>query len=557
MGYDQDYIDELIFCLNEQDMVKAKALLQFSDNISEDAQKMALFTLSKANNETAYPLLENLARVKIKSKEVRDQLYQIILDKSYGNHDLVVEYIKNGDKQNQIVYIRVAGDLKITKAAPLLENIIISNAHPAIIKTAIRAIGTAGQKSSIPYLAKVIISKDKELKTLAARSLGEIGDAEAVEYLFHSLSGNTDIDKVIIKSIASIQDQYSLDKLTELLSSKMTDVRNIAMDQMIKIGPKAVPTLMTNLESADSDTVIHTLNTLGNIGDVTALPAIFKVINSQPADSNVRYAVFEAMERLPSPKSAIALASGLSDSVEQVRLAAAKAIDGNISGVLVAGLKNIVSQGDNDSKNAVAALINSQADNVFNFLLDSDSFIRLAVNHLAKDAPASIKDHFLKTLRQKGKKALSEKIAASLKTSTKAKKKNLLVFVVDDSKMMLRLIKGKLNKLGYDANIFEFPAEAIRAVKKQKPDILLTDLNMPLINGLQLTKTIRAIYPIEALPIMMITTQNEFTGAGKSGTTIRIDNNSVRKFGINRLLNKPFTDDEFKLAMSRLLKKIM
>ncbi|OQY13238.1 MAG: hypothetical protein B6I31_01565 [Desulfobacteraceae bacterium 4572_19] len=556
MSYDKDYIDELIFCLNEQDMVKAKALLQFSGDISVQAQKMAIMTLGKTNNETAYPLLENLARVKIESQEVREQLYQIILDKSYGNHDLVVEYINNGDKENQILYIKVAGDLKISKAAPLLENIIISKAQPDLVKAAIKAIGTAGQKSSIPYLAKIIVSENNELKALAAQSLGEIGDAEAVEYLFHSLGGDPDTDKVIVNAIASIQDQYSIDKLTELLSSPMTDVRNIAMDQIIKIGPKAVPTLMNNLDKTDSDTMIHTLNTLGTIGDVTALPAIFKVINNQPSDSNIRYAVFEAMERLPSPKSAIILASGLNDPDEQVRMAAAKAIDNNISGVLVAGLKNVVSEGGKDATNAVAALINSQSDNVFNFLIDSDSFVKLATDHLSNKAPASTREHFLKTLRQKGKKELSEKIASSVKKPDKPQREKPLAFVVDDSKMMLRLAMGKLNNLGYDVQTFEYPAEAIKEIKKNKPDFLITDLNMPIINGLQLAKAARTLYPIDELPIMIFTTQKEFTGSGKSGTTIKIDNNSVRKFGINRLLHKPFTDDEFNLAISRLLKKV-
>lgn len=556
MSYDKDYIDELIFCLNEQDMVKAKALLQFSGDISVQAQKMAIMTLGKTNNETAYPLLENLARVKIESQEVREQLYQIILDKSYGNHDLVVEYINNGDKENQILYIKVAGDLKISKAAPLLENIIISKAQPDLVKAAIKAIGTAGQKSSIPYLAKIIVSENNELKALAAQSLGEIGDAEAVEYLFHSLGGDPDTDKVIVNAIASIQDQYSIDKLTELLSSPMTDVRNIAMDQIIKIGPKAVPTLMNNLDKTDSDTMIHTLNTLGTIGDVTALPAIFKVINNQPSDSNIRYAVFEAMERLPSPKSAIILASGLNDPDEQVRMAAAKAIDNNISGVLVAGLKNVVSEGGKDATNAVAALINSQSDNVFNFLIDSDSFVKLATDHLSNKAPASTREHFLKTLRQKGKKELSEKIASSVKKPDKPQREKPLAFVVDDSKMMLRLAMGKLNNLGYDVQTFEYPAEAIKEIKKNKPDFLITDLNMPIINGLQLAKAARTLYPIDELPIMIFTTQKEFTSSGKSGTTIKIDNNSVRKFGINRLLHKPFTDDEFNLAISRLLKKV-
>ena len=113
--------------------------------------------------------------------------------------------------------------------------------------------------------------------------------------LFEALTGDSKGDILIIKALAERQDQESLEKLTELLSSQFTDLRHAAIDNLIEIGVKSIPVVIDNLKTDDADTVIHSLNVLGNIGDITALPAIQKVIYNQPEDPNVRFAVYEAM----------------------------------------------------------------------------------------------------------------------------------------------------------------------------------------------------------------------------------------------------------------------
>ena len=71
------------------------------------------------------------------------------------------------------------------------------------------------------------------------------------------------------------------------------------------------------LENAQADYMVHLITTLGYIGDITAVNSIIEIINTQPKDPNIRQAAYEAMERLPSQKSAICLAQGLQDPVER------------------------------------------------------------------------------------------------------------------------------------------------------------------------------------------------------------------------------------------------
>lgn len=56
--------------------------------------------------------------------------------------------------------------------------------------------------------------------------------------------------------------------------------------------------------------MVHLITTLGYIEDQAAIPAIMDIINTQPQDANIRQAAYEAMERIPSPRTAICLVQG-------------------------------------------------------------------------------------------------------------------------------------------------------------------------------------------------------------------------------------------------------
>ncbi len=123
---------------------------------------------------------------------------------------------------------------------------------------------------------------------------------------------------------------------------------------------------------------------------------------------------------------------------------------------------------------------------------------------------------------------------------------------MDDSKMMLKLYQNKLSALGYTPTTFFRPEDAIPQIIQEKPDLVITDLNMPNISGLELTREIRRKFNRTDLPVLMITTQSDFVEE-KEGD-IRIDDSVLTKSGINKILHKPFTDEDFKKAVLSFLK---
>ncbi len=106
------------------------------------------------------------------------------------------------------------------------------------------------------------------------------------------------------------------------------------------------------------------------------------------------------------------------------------------------------------------------------------------------------------------------------------------LLVVDDSSTMRRIIKNTLARLGYK-DVLEGGDgvegwEALNA----NPDIemLITDWNMPEMNGLELVKKVRADDRFTDMPIIMVTTEG-----GKAEVITAL------KAGVNNYIVKPFT----------------
>lgn len=545
-----EFIDELRFCIKENDLVKTKALIQFFPELDLKSQTKVLYEINKAPDELAYPSLLHLLKFELTEPSIKKRLHSLLIDKFFNHHELIGEYLTDPTLNNKILIIQVAGELQITEAVPSLHDILVNETSVAILTSTIRALANIASTSTIRKIADFLYYGHEGLKVEAVEALSKIGGPSALNLLGEAIIGETEADLLIIDKLAEVQDQYALNKLIQLLNSHSTSIRNRAIDQLVEIGDKVVPMVIENLKCEDDDAMILTMNVLGSIGDKSSIAAIQKVLFKKPDNPNIRFAAYEALEKLPSDKAAISLATGLQDSEKQVKMAAARAVDKNISPILLAGIKNMISGMDTAAKDIVSTIIDSGADRTFEQMIKEKNFANLAIQHLAKDAHPDTREHYSNLLASMDEDELVEKIMASTELDTD--KKLLTIYAVDDSKMMLRIYKQKLHQMGFLPVVFEFPAKAIEAIENEKPDLLITDLNMPGINGLDLTKKVRETYSPEQLPIIMITTQSDFIGQTSKN---RLDSKKLQLAGIDKLLNKPFKDEDLKQALEEILKK--
>ncbi len=116
--------------------------------------------------------------------------------------------------------------------------------------------------------------------------------------------------------------------------------------------------------------------------------------------------------------------------------------------------------------------------------------------------------------------------------------------VVDDSSTMRRIIKNTLGRLGHKEILeAEDGAKAWDVMSKNSDiDVLVTDWNMPEMNGLELVQKVRAEEKYTDMPIIMVTTEG---GKGEVITAL--------KAGVNNYIVKPFTPQVLKEKLEAVL----
>jgi two-component system KDP operon response regulator KdpE len=121
-------------------------------------------------------------------------------------------------------------------------------------------------------------------------------------------------------------------------------------------------------------------------------------------------------------------------------------------------------------------------------------------------------------------------VAGSVKT-------NQRVLLVDDDQRILNFSRLKLMASGYDVITAMTGQGALTMIESQKPDILLLDLKMPGMGGLEVLKTLRAS---SQLPVIVISAATELA-------------EEALGLGANTYLPKPFDPDELPVRIETIL----
>ena len=118
------------------------------------------------------------------------------------------------------------------------------------------------------------------------------------------------------------------------------------------------------------------------------------------------------------------------------------------------------------------------------------------------------------------------------------------VLVVDDEPDAIELIRFNLKASGYDVLTAEDGEEALLKARKFSPDLILLDVMLPEIDGLEVCKILRRDPATATLPIIMLTAKAS-----------EIDRVLGLEFGADDYVTKPFSPRELVLRVRNLLKR--
>ncbi len=115
---------------------------------------------------------------------------------------------------------------------------------------------------------------------------------------------------------------------------------------------------------------------------------------------------------------------------------------------------------------------------------------------------------------------------------------NICTLIVDDSSVMRKIIERSLRQAGLGlSQVLEAGngAEALAAVQQNKVDLILCDINMPVMDGLEFVKQLSTVPSAKSVPVIMITTE------GSEGHVVRALSAGARGY-----IRKPFTPEQVK-----------
>jgi two-component system chemotaxis response regulator CheY len=117
-----------------------------------------------------------------------------------------------------------------------------------------------------------------------------------------------------------------------------------------------------------------------------------------------------------------------------------------------------------------------------------------------------------------------------------------VILAVDDSASMRQMVSFTLKDAGYNVVEAEDGHEALQAAKKSRFDLVLSDVNMPGMDGITLIRELRALANFKFTPILMLTTE--------AGSDKKMQG---KQAGATGWLVKPFNPDTLLATVKKVL----
>ena len=111
------------------------------------------------------------------------------------------------------------------------------------------------------------------------------------------------------------------------------------------------------------------------------------------------------------------------------------------------------------------------------------------------------------------------------------------ILIVDDDQLMRKLLEYIIKKAGYKVSVADDGSNALKIVKKDKPDLIISDVEMPKLNGLELCQKLKENFDTKLIPIILITSNTQIQDK-LSGLRSGADDYFIKPLHLKNLLTR-------------------
>lgn len=482
---------------------------------------------------------------------VDEMIYHCLFDLLAGQDEALVAGLNHESPAVQLICVRRAVDGGSTELKTALLSLLETSSDGEIIGEVVRALVGFKDPELVDILLPFLSYEDCgvvawTMQGLTQMQLPKVRDA--LMELVRQSAAVTDIEALgcelptamAVENLACFHDAETIDFLVGYIHQSNPSFRRVVISALSGAGEDVLPALDRCLSEGDKDERIMAANIMGMSRQKKAADLLVSQLSSAD-DINLRFAIYEALGRIPSMRSVVCLVDGLAEEDELVLMSVIIALEQQCNPGVVKKINEILAANNEQSKRLLAALIAAHAKGLFLALYKSGEQTEMIISAIIGSGDGEAMALFKQAMESLGdEQALAD--AKKMEVGeVQGKEKRLLA--ADDSKAMLFFYKAVAADLDFDLVTVEDGQQAWEFLQFDTDfDLLITDMNMPNMDGIELSKAVRQNKDTEAMPILMATTESE-------GSQSEI----ARQAGVTNFITKPFSKDEFKAKILDLL----
>lgn len=480
---------------------------------------------------------------------VDEMIYHTLFDLLEGQEQKIISGLTNSSRPVQILCVRRAADGGSETMKAALVSLLDGVEDKELISEIIRALAHFKDPALIDLFLSYIQHDDYAIVAWAMKGLARIHDPKARDVIMDLVSSSQDAQDaeagcdlrtaLAIENVADFGDEQSVEFLIKYIHNPNPSFRRVIITSLSTMDENVLPALEECLDSGDKDEKIMAANIIGWTGHKKGADILESFLEDAD-DLNLRFAIYEALGRINSIRSVVGLSDGLAEGDELVLIAVVTSLDNLCNPGVVKLLNGILAQGDDKSERVLNAIITSHARTLFAELYKSAQHAEKLIQAInASGDQESIIAFRAELDNIGGAQAASDAQKLSIVEGSVKEKR---ILAADDSKAMLFFYKSVAADLGVDLVTVEDGKQAFDFLQKDdKFDLIISDMNMPNMDGIELTREIRQRSEWSGLPILMATTESEST-----------QSDLATKAGVNDFITKPFSKEDFKAKVTQM-----
>ncbi|WP_045218368.1 response regulator [Desulfonatronum thioautotrophicum] len=489
---------------------------------------------------------------------VRTTLREVLL----RNPPAILDFLNHETTKLRRFCALLAGEAKLVEAvAPLMQFAREWQNDPDAQHDALTALARLGDPAALPLFREHLDHHDDYIACVCISQIGAHGDAASQARLEGFIDANEAPDQVeqcsvlawsAIEALQELNTQEALAFLASKIHHQNPTARRLVQKGLVAAGERAVPLLAAILEqSEDTDEKILASNALGLTGGRQAANVLINALERQVLRSpNERFSGYEALGRIAGMKSVVFLQDAMWKETDPLLLLAiVKGLEALFQPTLADGLAQEMSarlkQSPDSLGRALRAIIAAQAGALFATFFSKPELGPRVLEELEATANRATLETLSQALESRGfageARTLRTLGATNEAGSTDADLPRMLA--VDDSEAMRAFYVQFGMETGWRVHTAENGQAALDALEAGGTfDILVTDMNMPVMDGTEMTRKMRARPEWADMPIVMASTES-------SKAQARI----AKNVGVNSFIVKPFTSAQLREKISRYL----